>query len=172
MTVLSTPRLQIRPWRTRDRPALERMAVDRDMMRYVTGGEPWSAERIDAFLLRQARAYEEHGLAFGAVTHRAHDRVIGLAGIQPLDSGAFELGWWIWKDHWGQGYATEAALAVTAHARYALGLDRLYAVIDPPNAASIRVAEKLGMTFHQRVSARETRAERPDQPISLYRLLW
>ncbi len=172
MTTLSTPRLQIRPWQRHDRPALERMAVDRDMMRYVTGGKPWSAARIDAFLQRQSENHDVHGLAFGAVTHRAHDRVIGLAGIQPLDSGAFELGWWIWKDHWGQGYATEATLAVVAHARYALGLDCLYAVIDPPNAASIRVAEKLGMTFDRRISARETRAERPDQPISLYRLLF
>nr|WP_240955962.1 GNAT family N-acetyltransferase [Wenzhouxiangella sp. XN79A] len=165
---MSTPRLQIRPWRPGDRPALERMALDRDMMRYVTGGEPWSAERIDAFLEDQAAGYRQHGLAFGAVTHRARDRVIGLAGIQPLDSGAFELGWWIWKDHWGQGYATEAAAAVVAHARYALELDRLYAVIDPPNSASIRVAEKLGMVFEQRISARATRAERPDTSIVLY----
>jgi RimJ/RimL family protein N-acetyltransferase len=165
---LSTARLNLRPWRPEDRPALERMAQDRDMMRYVTNGEPWSQERLDTFLERQAGNDEEHGLAFGALTHRAGDRVIGLAGIQPLDSGEFEIGWWVWKDHWGQGYATEAARAIADHARFRLGLARLYAVIDPPNVASIRVAEKIGMRFEKLVSARETRAERPDQTIALY----
>lgn len=168
MSQLSTARLNVRPWRPDDRPALERMATDRDMMRYVTNGEPWTQERLDLFLERQAGYYEEHGLAFGALTHRAGDRVIGIAGIQPLDSGDFEIGWWVWKDHWGQGYATEAARAVVDHARFRLGLTRLVAVIDPPNAASIRVAEKIGMRFDKLVSARETRAERPDHTIALY----
>jgi ribosomal-protein-alanine N-acetyltransferase len=165
---LSTARLNIRPWYPEDRPALERMARDREMMRFVTNGEPWSEERIDSFLERQAGYYEAHDLAFGALTHRDGDRVIGIAGIQPLDSGEFEIGWWVWKDHWGQGYATEAARAVADHARFRLGLARLYAVIDPPNVASIRVAEKIGMRFEKLVSARETRAERPDQTIALY----
>ena len=41
-------------------------------------------------------------------------------------------------------------------------------MIEPPNAASIRVAETLGMTFEKNVSARETRAERPDRTVALY----
>lgn len=168
MTVLTTERLTIRPWAPADRPALERMAFDPEMMRYVSGGEPWTDARVDAFLERQAGYLQRHGLAFGAVELRDTGEVIGTSGLQPLDSGEFEIGWWIWKAHWGRGLAVEATRPVIEHARSAMGLDRLVAVIDPPNAASIRVAEKLGMHFERRMSARETRAERPDQPIVLY----
>lgn len=168
MSVLTTPKLVIRPWTATDREALERMAFDPEMVRYVTNGVPWTRERVNEFLLRQARYADAHGIAFGAVALREGGEVVGLCGIQPLDSGEFELGWWIWKDHWGKGYATEAAAAVVEHASQVMGLERLVAVIDPPNVASIRVAEKLGMRFERRMSARETRSERPDEPIALY----
>lgn len=168
MTRLTTERLIVRPWTEDDRPALERMAFDRDMLRYVTNGVPWTRERVDEFLRRQARYVDQHGIAFGAVERREGKEVIGLCGLQPLDSGEFELGWWIWKAYWGRGYATEAARAVVGHATGEMGLRRLVAVIDPPNAASIRVAEKLGLRFERRMSARDTRAERPDQAIALY----
>ncbi|MBY6203957.1 GNAT family N-acetyltransferase [Halomonas denitrificans] len=188
MTVLATERLRIRPWHagrtpptveavddalaSGDRTALARMATDAEMMRYVTGGQPWSPERIDAFLQRQAGFAARHGLAFGAVERRSDGEVIGLCGIQPLDAGHldghFELGWWIWRDHWGRGYASEASRAVLEHARDVLRLDRLLAVIDPPNLASIRVAEKLGMRFTEILPARATRTDRDDKPVALY----
>jgi [ribosomal protein S5]-alanine N-acetyltransferase len=49
-----------------------------------------------------------------------------------------------------------------------MGLERLVAVIDPPNAASIRVAEHLGMKFECIKSATDTIAKRPDIPIAYY----
>lgn len=190
MTILTTQRLRIRPWHAtgpnpidggndnpladRDRAALARMATDPEMMRFVTGGRPWSMDRIDGFLGRQTEFRARNGLAFGAVERTADGEVIGLCGIQPLDAGAldgcFELGWWIWRDHWGRGYASEASQAVLEHARNELGLDRLLAVIDPPNAASIRVAEKLGMRFSEILPARATRLERDDKPVALYEI--
>ncbi|WP_395517807.1 GNAT family N-acetyltransferase [Pseudorhizobium flavum] len=48
-------------------------------------------------------------------------------------------------DAWGRGYATEAAQTVLTYAFQTLGLDRVIADISPHNAASIRVAEKIGM---------------------------
>lgn len=168
MTSLATDRLILRPWSNLDRAALAQMATDPEMVRYVTDGVPWSEDRIDAFLDRQAGYFEQHGLAFGALEHRATGEVIGLCGIQPLDNGEFELGWWIWKPHWGHGYATEAGRAVVDYARSSMGLDRLVAVIDPPNAASMRVAEKLGLRFEKTMLASATRAERDDKEIALF----
>ncbi len=190
MTILTTERLRIRPWHVgagaccirpdddplaaRDRAALVRMATDSEMMRYVTGGRPWSPDRIDGFLARQTAFLARNGLAFGAVERISDGEVIGLCGIQPLDAGSldghFELGWWIWRDHWGRGHASEASRAVLEHARDVLRLDRLLAVIDPPNAASIRVAEKLGMRFRHVLPARATRTERDEKPVALYEI--
>ena len=146
------------------------MATDLDMMRFITG-HAWPAEQIDEFLARQRRHIRNHGVCFGAVELTDRMQVIGIAGMQPLDAGdlqgEFELGWWIWKDFWGQGMALEAIRPFITHARN-MGLQRLLAVIDPPNAASIRVAEKLGMQFDRTVSARATIASREDKTVSVY----
>jgi [ribosomal protein S5]-alanine N-acetyltransferase len=163
-----TERLRIRPWQAADRPALERMVRDPDMMRYITHGRTWADDEVDELLERQARHLRNHGICFGAVELLATGEVIGLVGMQPHDDGQFELGWWIWKAHWGRGYATEAARAFIAHARDVMGLDRLVAVIDPPNTASIKVAEHLGMSFECIKSATDTIAMRPDIPIAYY----
>jgi len=148
------------------------MATDLDMMRFISG-HAWPAEQIDEFLVRQGRHIRSHGVCFGAVELTDHAQVIGIAGMQPLEGsdfeGDFELGWWIWKDFWGQGMALEAITPFIAHARN-MGLQRLLAVIDPPNAASIRVAEKLGMRFDHTVNARKTIATREDKPVSIYAL--
>ena len=165
---LITARLRLRPWQAADRPALKRMVRDPEMMRYITQGRTWADEEVDELLNRQARHLENHGVCFGAVELRATGEVIGLVGLQPHDDGQFELGWWIWKEHWGRGYATEAAQAFVSHAREVMGLDRLVAVIDPPNAASIKVAEHLGMAFECIKSAAETLARREDIPIAYY----
>jgi [ribosomal protein S5]-alanine N-acetyltransferase len=96
---LNSPRLWIRPWRPEDRPALEQMTGDAEMMRHVTSGKTWSAEQVDALLDRQEKHLTRHGICFGAVGRSDDQQVIGLAGLQQHDDGLFELGWWIWKDH-------------------------------------------------------------------------
>jgi ribosomal-protein-alanine N-acetyltransferase len=65
-----------------------------------------------------------------------------------------ELVYLIAYDAWGRGYATEAAAAVRDHALGVLGLSRLIALIKPENAASERVAEKLGMQLERDVERR------------------
>ena len=165
-----TRRLRLRPWRAdcRDRSAFERMARDPEMMRYVTEGRPWSDRRIDEFFQRQQRHLDRHGICFGAVELLVSGEVIGVCGMQPLDNGEFELGWWIWKAHWGHGYATEATAEFVRHARETMGLPRLAAVIDTPNIASKKVAQKLGLRFQCIRSARETVSLRPDTPIDYF----
>jgi RimJ/RimL family protein N-acetyltransferase len=70
-------------------------------------------------------------------------RIIGCAGIAPGEHGAVELGYWIARDHWGRGYATEAARAVLSVAR-ALGHACIEASHFLDNPASGRVLCKLG----------------------------
>lgn len=164
----TTDRLHIRPWLQSDRAALARLTGDAEMMRYLSNGEPWSDVRIDELAARIEAHLARHGISFGALERRDSGEVIGLAGLQQLDSGDFELGWWIWKDYWGQGLAMEGTQPFIEHARDQLGLSRLFAVIDPDNLASRRVAEKLGMVFEGIKSARETMAMRPDEPIAIY----
>ena len=165
---ITTQRLRLRPWQDADRASLERMARDSDMMHFLTDGRPWRDDEVDEFLERQALHLATHGVCMGPAELIATGEVVGMAGLQPLDDGTFELGWWIWKAHWKLGLATEAAARLVEYARDTMALDRLAAVIDEHNLASRRVAEKIGMRLEGIRSARETNARRPDLPIAFY----
>jgi RimJ/RimL family protein N-acetyltransferase len=143
---IETPRLCVRPWETTDRSVFGRFVTDAEMMRYINHGLAWDQARMDAYFERQGRNLARHGCCVGAVVSRQSDAVIGMGGIQPLEqAGIFELAWWIWKDYWNRGLATEMAQACKDYAFNAMQLPQVVAIIDPPNLASIRVAEKLGM---------------------------
>ena len=64
--------------------------------------------------------------------------------MNPIGWPAFELGWTLDRDSWGQGYATEGAQRALAYAFTELGRDHVISLIDPANVASAKVAERLG----------------------------
>ncbi|MDJ0976645.1 MAG: GNAT family N-acetyltransferase [Planctomycetota bacterium] len=74
---------------------------------------------------------------------------VGLVEKEVDGTDEVELVYVVHPDHWGQGYATEAARAMCQHAFGTLGLDRLIALIKPGNASSIRVAEKAGFVLER-----------------------
>lgn len=74
--------------------------------------------------------------------------MIGFCGLRPIgESADVEILYGIAPRLWGQGLATEAARAVLDFGFRAAGLSRIYAGADPPNRASFRVIEKLGMRY-------------------------
>jgi RimJ/RimL family protein N-acetyltransferase len=86
-----------------------------------------------------------HGFSKWAVGERATSDVVGDCGLQYLDGGpGIELGFHIARSRWGRGYATEAAGACLAWAM-ANRCERVVAIVDPANGASVRVLEKIGM---------------------------
>ncbi len=77
----------------------------------------------------------------------------GVCGLQPTTAfNGIELTWWVARRYWGQGLATECARAVMAHGIGTLELGELLAIVDKDNAASLRVAEKLGMTVRSQAN--------------------
>ena len=75
---------------------------------------------------------------------------VELTPLQP--SGDTEIGWHFHPDHWGHGFATEAASTVLKYA-FQSGLTKVVAVVHPANTASQRVATGIGMT-HEGQAAR------------------
>lgn len=170
---IDSPRLYIRPWAAEDRPTFARFVNDPDMVRHLGSGEVWDDARIEAFMERQRGTLAKHGCCLGAVVLKAsgEGEVVGLAGIQPLgDAGMFEMGWWIWKDHWNRGYATELALAMKQHAFEVMQLPQIVAIANVPNRASIRVMQKAGMRFMGTRNAKELAPRYPDIKVVYYTL--
>jgi RimJ/RimL family protein N-acetyltransferase len=148
-STLQTPRLTLRRWRPGDEAGLAVIDADPEVTRYLNPPVTPAAR----FSERCLEHWERHGFGFFAVELReepAPGRFIGFVGVGhptflPELAARPELGWRLARDSWGRGLATEAALAVREDAFARLGLDELISIIHPDNAASGRVAIKVGM---------------------------
>ena len=151
--VLSTARVLLAEWGPEDAQALRPIATDPEVMRYITGGIPFSDEQLREFLERQMRHAAERGYCLWKLLLRGGHgaaRVAGLCGLQPLSgTEEIEIGWWLSRDLWGQGLATEAARAALQFAWETAGLSRVVAVAIAENQASRRIMEKLGMRYER-----------------------
>jgi len=122
-------------------------------MRWL-GGETGDRAATVAAIERWLVRWEENGIGHFSVEHDG--RVVGRVGFLVWDADSWvvssyaraaepvtELGWTIAQRHWGNGYATEAALALRTWAYAEAGIESLISMIHPENHRSIRVAEKL-----------------------------
>lgn len=145
-----TDRLLLRELRETDLDDFARLSADEETMRYIGKGETLDRAgtwRSIAFFLGH---WQLRGFGMWAVVEKTTQRLIGRVGFyQPEGWPGFELGWLIDRDRWGQGFATEAARACLARATSDYGKRHVISLIRPENAASIRVAEKIGETFQR-----------------------
>jgi RimJ/RimL family protein N-acetyltransferase len=122
------------------------MSADPEVMRYIGDGK----------VLDQGQSWREVAMHIGhwglrgygqwALERREDGASIGRAGLwNPPGWPGLEVGWKLARHAWGNGYATEAGAAAIEWAWATLDADELISVIQPENAASIRVAERLGM---------------------------
>jgi RimJ/RimL family protein N-acetyltransferase len=128
------------------------MNGDARVMRFVGEGRPLDRPGSDALLERIEVHWAEHGFGLWAVQElEGSGKPLGFCGLAipsflPEVLPAVEVGWRLRRDAWGRGYAAEAAQAALAWGWEDLGLEQVIAIVDPRNDASLRVAEKLGMT--------------------------
>ena len=137
-----TERLLLRPGWAEDAPALAAAIADEAIVRNLSSAPwPFALRDAEAFLAAPRDPVLPSFLIFRRT--RAAPQLVGACGLGRRPSGAVELGYWIARDHWNQGVATEAGRALLAIAD-ALGLAQLEASYFVDNPASGRVLEKLG----------------------------
>ncbi len=111
---LVTERLVLRPLQPQDGAALWEQWNDPLVWRYVGAGVLPSRERIERGAALLGRMYLERGWSGLLVSRRSDGRVLGECGLYPWrqegrETGQVELGYRFGREHWGQGYAGEAA---------------------------------------------------------------
>jgi adenosine deaminase/aminodeoxyfutalosine deaminase len=149
---LVTERLILSPWRSSDWTEFRPIATDVEVMRYITGGVPWTDEKIQAFIDRQVKLYLDRGFCRWKIVERASGDVIGFCGPGSWnDATDPEVGWWLARRCWGRGLATEAAAVALRDAFERVRLDRVISVAMPENRASRRIMEKLGLAFEREI---------------------
>ena len=143
---LETERLLLNPWEGSDWQAFRPIASDVDVMRYITGGEPWADEQVQNFVERQVRTYAERGFCRWKLIEKLNDEMIGFCGVGFWrDNPDPEIGWWLARRCWGRGLASEAAHTALKDALVRIKLERIISIARPENKASIRIMEKLGL---------------------------
>ena len=151
-TVLETERLTLRPWLPDDWIRFKPIATNPQVIRYVGTGQIPSDRQIQAYIDAARKLHREKGFCLWPLIYRKNQELIGFCGFDYLRGGdEIEIGYWLAPDYWGKGLATEAAQAVMEYGKNRLGLRQIVAVAHPENKASIRVLEKLGMTYEATV---------------------
>ena len=145
---VETQRLILRSLGDADIDPLHHVFCGEGVLRYFPRSDPPSREQVKKMIAGQIEHWEKHGYGWWAVDCRARNRLIGWCGLQYLPgTDEIEVAYLLAQPFWGQGLATEAARAALRFGFEDLGLDRIVAIVHPENAASRRVAAKLGMSF-------------------------
>lgn len=147
MTELTTARLLMRRWRDEDRVPFAAMNADPAVMEHLQG--KLSREASDDFIDRIEAYWDAHGWALWAVEVPEVAPFIGYVGLWPADyvtgEPMVEVGWRLGSEHWGRGYATEAAREALRFGFEAVGLAEIVSFTVPRNARSRRVMERIGL---------------------------
>ena len=137
-----TARVSLRPIATDDVDLLFELHADREVMRFINGGEPESRGDVEAAV--QA-SIDSRWVAFD----RGNREFIGWFGLRPSDDEGLEreLGYRLRRAAWGRGYATEVAKELINVAFDDLGARRLWAQTMAANTRSRRVLARVGLRY-------------------------
>jgi RimJ/RimL family protein N-acetyltransferase len=151
IATIETPRLLLRAPASDDAAPLMAIHQDPDVIRYVLIGNPaagiTAAWRSVAIMVGH---WHLRGYGQWTVIEKADRQVVGRVGLWNPDGWpGVELGWVIRRERWGHGLATEAASAALDWTWDHVDTDHIIILIQPDNARSIRVAEKLGQRLER-----------------------
>jgi RimJ/RimL family protein N-acetyltransferase len=159
---VETDRLVLRPFREDDLDEYAQMVGDPDVMRFIGDGHTHDREEAWKGIALALGHWQLRGYGLWAVVERASGALVGRSGLyNPEGWPGLEVGWLLARTCWGCGYATEAGRASLDYAWRQVGADHVISMIHPDNAASIRVAERLGETFERTII-------RQGRPVSIY----
>jgi len=162
MNPLETERLRLRMFTKDDVATYADLCADLEVSQALGYSKPLS--RTDAW--RQVAIFlgtwQLRGYGMWAVEEKASGKLIGRVGyIHPEGWPGIELAWMLGRPFWGNGFATEAALAALEHGFSSFKFSHVISLINPDNRRSIRVAERLG-------AVREGTMELFGKPATIY----
>lgn len=156
MEKITTERLILRPWQDSDVDFVFDLYSRWLVQRFIGGNEPKVMEHKSEAVERIQRFNSiDHPVnGIWAITRKEDGQAVGTLLLKPIPASGeeplqpsedIEIGWHLHPDYWGNGFASEAAEGVLAHA-FAGGLNKVVAVTNPANEASQSVCRRIGMT--------------------------
>jgi RimJ/RimL family protein N-acetyltransferase len=144
-----TARLKLRPFTLDDAPAVKELAGAREIAATTVNiPHPYEEGMAEEWIGTHQAAFDRGEAVTFAMSFRTDAQLIGAIGISIDQSHRLaEMGYWVGKPYWNQGYCTEAAREVLRYAFDVLGLNRVQALHMTRNPASGRVMQKVGMAY-------------------------
>lgn len=149
MITLETPRLHLRQFLPEDALVFFLLNADDEVIRY-TGDRPFRSVAESLALIEGYRQYEDFGLGRLVMVEKSTGEVIGWCGLKYLaEEAEVDIGYRIFKRYWNQGFTTEAAKVCLKYGFEEKQLNSIIGRANASNYGSIRVFDKLGMTFER-----------------------
>ena len=147
---METERLFLRRYAEKDEKHFIALFTDAAVMKYVGDGV-MTGEQAEAFWRKLFEKLYPQNFNIWAVFTRADSRYVGHAGIylRSAKNEDWEFVYFLNRESWGNGYATEIAWRIVEYGFEELNLPEIYATVDEEHSDSIRVLEKAGMNFER-----------------------
>jgi ribosomal-protein-alanine N-acetyltransferase len=145
----------MRPFETGDVDDLHRIWIDPGVRKFLWDDRIIPRETAVAVVESSIDSFAKQGFGLWVICFKADPALAGFGGLRCFvedggEESEVEILYGVATEHWGKGIATEAARAFLRYGFEENRLERIYAGADPPNVASFRVLEKLGMKFARR----------------------
>lgn len=146
---LTTKRLGFRVWSKDDFDLALGLWGDPQVTRLIDARGQLSEGQVRERLSQEISTARSHGVQYWPIFLLESDEHVGCCGLRPYGESnrIAEIGFHIRSQHWGRGYATEAARAVMAYAFGRLEVAGLFAGHNPKNSASRHILERLGFRY-------------------------
>lgn len=146
--IIETERLLLRPFNENDAEAVTAYARDYELYKTTLGlPHPYTRDSAEAWIETHQSAYEAGTQVHFAAVLKSDRTLIGAFSlIHKSPTGPAEIGYWVGRPHWGQGYAKEAARALIDYGFKVLEFNRIYGRYMVVNEASARVMKRCGMS--------------------------
>ena len=146
LDLFETERLVLSGWRRDQLPDLVRLHGDPVVAKYLTHhGQPWSMEEMEAALDQWIELYQTQRLGKMRVTRKSDGVLVGRCGFGVEPTGEPELGYSLFPEFWGNGYAFEAASGMRDWIFRETDHEFFIGSADVRNMASIKILQKIGM---------------------------
>jgi len=141
-----TERLLLRDWSPDDVDAYAAIVADPLVMQHIGNGQPRDRAHAEAFVAEQMGYQQTRGWMRFAIEHAESGELMGFSGYDDK-SGRLDFGWRLARPFWGAGFGFEASAAALWVGQNTFGLTHITAQSYPENAGSVRIMEKMGLSF-------------------------
>lgn len=146
--VLETPRLAARRLVVADFENLHAICGNAEVMKYVGNLKPYKESQTRQVILKFLRSYELAGYGGWALIHKDTNEFAGYGGFEHVPERAMpELFYIFAPAYWGQGLASEFAVACVDYGFKKLRMEKIGTSFDPANEASMKVARRAGFVY-------------------------